>query len=304
MNSAHREAARLAVRDSRRERRIEGVDVDRNVHRLAQRRTATRDPGTHVDHLDPVTLGLGALHRGQRADAHLHQSIGQALFHDPGEGTRMRVPIALELRVQVGMGVEVQDTELRMKPSHGPHDRVGDRMVAAERDRPASRLEQRADRLFDLRPRVRRGGAERHVTRVAEGTVRAQIDPRLGPRVSRGRVQRLADHRRSGGRAPEKGGARVVGEAEQSRGAANRTGHVQKQVGEGGRYMRPEPLLPTNAPPARVDRRRQRIEPAQEGDDLTIWSNRGPAHPTLPCRSTAHRASRSSTTTASPSQSK
>src|SRR5207244_13266836 len=64
-------------------------------------------------------------------------------------------------------------------------------------------------------------------------------------------MQRLADQRRRGRRALERGGARVVGEAEQSRGAANRTGHGQKQVGEGGRYMRPEPLLPTNAQPLR-----------------------------------------------------
>src|SRR6266576_4708707 len=64
-------------------------------------------------------------------------------------------------------------------------------------------------------------------------------------------MQRLADHRRRGSGALEKRGTRVVGKAEQSRGAANRTGHVQEQVGEGGRYMRPEPLLPTNAQPLR-----------------------------------------------------
>src|SRR5439155_706196 len=113
-------------------------------------------------------------------------------------------------------------------------------------------------RLFDFRPRIGGRGAEGHVARVAEGTVRAQIYPRLGPRVSRGRVQRLTDQRRRSRRALEKGGARVVGEAEQSRGAANRTGHGQKQVGEGGRYMRPEPLLPANAPPSCFDGRRQR----------------------------------------------
>src|SRR2546426_396508 len=87
--------------------------------------------------------------------------------------------------------------------------------ITAPRERPASRLEQRAHRLLDFRARVRCGGAERHVARVAERTVRAQIDPRLGPRISGGRMQRLADQRRSGRRALEKGGARVVGEAEQ-----------------------------------------------------------------------------------------
>src|SRR5207247_9163613 len=60
-----------------------------------------------------------------------------------------------------------------------------------------------------------------------------------------------ADEGGAGRRALEKGRARLGGEAEQSRGAANRTGHVQEQVGEGGRYMRPEPLLPTNAQPLR-----------------------------------------------------
>src|SRR5207249_6930825 len=58
---AHREATGLAVRDSRRERGIEGVEVDRDVHGLAQRGASSRDPGPHVDHFHAVTLGLGAL---------------------------------------------------------------------------------------------------------------------------------------------------------------------------------------------------------------------------------------------------
>src|SRR5438046_1615586 len=116
----------------------------------------------------------------------------------------------------------------------------------------------RADRLLDFRPRIGGRGAEGQVARVAEGTVRAQIDARLRPGIAGRGMQRLADQRGRSRRALEKGGARVVGEAEQSRGAANRTGHGQKEVGKGGRYMRPEPLLPANAPPSRVDGRRQR----------------------------------------------
>ncbi len=47
--------------------------------------------------------------------------------------------------------------------------------------------------------------------------------------------------------------------------------------------MRPESVLPANAPPGRVDGRRQRIEPAQEDDDChMVESGTSPPHAAMP----------------------
>ena len=68
-----RPTPRLEVRHPRREGRVEHVDVDRDVDGPAER----RDDGVDVarlEHLDTEAVGLLALMRGHRADAHLDQA--------------------------------------------------------------------------------------------------------------------------------------------------------------------------------------------------------------------------------------
>ena len=77
------------------------------------------------------------------------------------------------------------------------------------------------------------GLVDRYRARVAQRPVHSQVDARLRPRVSRRGMQRLADERWRGRCAAYKGGARVIGEAEQGRRVANRTGHTRHQ-GWGG----------------------------------------------------------------------
>ena len=64
-------------------------------------------------------LTLMAVHR---PDAHLHQAAREPLLHDAGEGAGVRETVALELVVQVGMGVDVQDRQPWVPPPDGPQD--------------------------------------------------------------------------------------------------------------------------------------------------------------------------------------
>jgi hypothetical protein len=88
--------------------------------------------------------------RVEGANPNLDQPASQALLHDPGEGTRVGEPISLEVLVQVGMGIKVQDGERGIAPAHGPENGVGDEMVSSERQRPPALRQGRADGTLDL----------------------------------------------------------------------------------------------------------------------------------------------------------
>ena len=69
-------------------------------------------------------------------------------------GTRGRVAVALELVVEIGVRVDVEDRESGLSPTDGPEHRVGHGVVAAERDGPGSLGEQRGNPGLDPRARV------------------------------------------------------------------------------------------------------------------------------------------------------
>src|SRR6266536_634671 len=138
-----RQAARIAMRDAGREGGIQTVEVDRDIHVAAHAGTGAIRPGRHVDHLDPEPIRLAALVSVHGANADLDQPAGQALFHDAGEWARVGQPITLELGVEVGMGVDVQNREGPVSSTHCAEHRVGDRVVAAQRKRAPSAGENR-----------------------------------------------------------------------------------------------------------------------------------------------------------------
>jgi hypothetical protein len=69
-----------------------------------------------------------------RSDPNLHQPPSQPFFHDAGKRAGVREAISLELVVQVGMGIDVEDRELGVAPAHGTKDRVGNGVIATESD--------------------------------------------------------------------------------------------------------------------------------------------------------------------------
>ena len=192
------EAARLPVGDSRGQAGLDRVQVERQVHRHVEAKRHAVTPGGHLDHFHPEPLRLLALVSRHRPDSDLDQAVRQALFHDPGERTRMGVRVSLEVVVQVGMGVEVQDAEAGVVGSHPAQRGVGDRVVAAEQQRPAPGIEDGSDRLLDARPRVgaRLAIGEPEVALVLQPPI-LEIETGLGPGVPRLAPERLPDQHRA-----------------------------------------------------------------------------------------------------------
>ena len=97
--------------------------------------------------LDAETLGLSSLVRVQGADADLYQTTGEAVLHDPGEWTGVGFAVALELVIEIGVGIEVEDRQPRVPAGGGSHDGIGDGMVAAEGDDATAGLDKARDCL-------------------------------------------------------------------------------------------------------------------------------------------------------------
>jgi hypothetical protein len=75
-------------------------------------------------------------------------------------------------------------------------------MIATQHDGTAATVQQRSERLLDLAAHLGTRAAQRHVAHVRECAIPAEVDGRFRPGIAGGRVQRLADDGRSGGRAP------------------------------------------------------------------------------------------------------
>src|SRR5215211_3748460 len=86
---ARGESCRFAMCDARRERRIERVEVDREICRLVKRWPASAVPRRHVDYLDTEPLDLPELFVVHRANADLRQRRGETVFEDSRERARV-----------------------------------------------------------------------------------------------------------------------------------------------------------------------------------------------------------------------
>jgi hypothetical protein len=127
----------------------------------------------------------------------------------------VRVAVSLKLLIEIGMGVQVQDPEPGMLPSHAAKHRVGDRVVAAEEQRTATRVEDGRDGLFDPAAGVAPGlpVGEPEVAFIVQPTV-LEIDARLGPGVPGLAPERLTYRRRRRGGAALIRRAGIVGDSE------------------------------------------------------------------------------------------
>ena len=152
----------------------------------------------------PVPLRLRAAMAVERSDADLDEAPGETALHDPGEGRSVRARVALEVVVEIRMGIEVEDVERPVCGGGRFDERKADRMVAADRDRHRSRRDCRRCRLCD-----QRGVAffllEREVPAILDGDVDAQFEPAFGGRIAMIGRQRGPDQRWRGRGAPQQG---------------------------------------------------------------------------------------------------
>jgi hypothetical protein len=180
----------------------------------------------------PEVIGLAPLLRVHGPDADLDQAAGEAFLHDPGEGARVGEAVALELVVEIGMGIEVENGERWIAPAHRTENGIRHGMVSAQGEGPPATGEQLGYAGLDLLARisVRR---EREIAGVSQGAQCQKILSLLGPRIPVGRMNRGPDEWRRLGRTAEVGGARVVGQADETR--RRRCLHAPPDTPSGGR---------------------------------------------------------------------
>jgi hypothetical protein len=121
--------------------------------------------------------------------------------------------IALEVLVEIGVGIKVDDREILEVPSKGAKDGVGDGMITAQRYGTLALLQHAVNRLLDGREAVALGELE--IAGILVSAFGAYVDPEFGPHIGGIAAQRVADERRSGGRASLVGGVLVEGDAQQ-----------------------------------------------------------------------------------------
>ena len=92
---------------------IEHVEVKRYVHRAAEGDVRQRPAAFKLVNFNPKTFRLLALAPVHGANAYLHEARRESLLHDAGKRTGMGVPVAFEFVVEVGMRVEMQNSERR-----------------------------------------------------------------------------------------------------------------------------------------------------------------------------------------------
>jgi hypothetical protein len=180
------------VRHAGREGGIQSVQIHREVDRTFHDWAHSGLPRPHVDHFDTKPLRLALLVAVHRSDPDLHQPPSQSLFHDPGERAGVREAVPLELVVQVGMGIDVEDRELGVVSAHGTKDRVGNGVIATEREGVAAVGEQTCYTCLDPFPASLIGCK----FEVAGITQIGDVGTQLGARVPVGRPKLGSDERR------------------------------------------------------------------------------------------------------------
>src|SRR5215467_4896447 len=93
---------------------------------------------------------------GCGADSDLNQTVRQTLFHDSCKWRCVRPWIALEVVVDVGVGVEMQNRQPGMSLAHNLQQRVCNGMIAAEEDCRAALPNGFIGVTMNLAPGIRR----------------------------------------------------------------------------------------------------------------------------------------------------
>ena len=68
------------------------------------------------------------------AKPHLNQPICKALFHDPGKGRSVGSQVTLVSMVNIGVRVDMKDSQVGVTSAYCAHDWMSDGMIAAEAD--------------------------------------------------------------------------------------------------------------------------------------------------------------------------
>ena len=122
------------MRHPRRKRRIEHIEVERHIHRPLNLHPRQIDAArSHLTHFHAKFLRLSFLVRVQRPYPHLNQPSRQLLFHDSRKRASVRVRVIFIVFIEVGVRVEVNNRQPGMLSSNPSHQRIGHRMISAQK---------------------------------------------------------------------------------------------------------------------------------------------------------------------------
>src|SRR5215213_10582678 len=100
------------MRHAGRKRRIERVNVERNVNRCVKLQLQIPDQIPHLNRLNAKLSRLLTLIRSERSNPDLHESLCKFLFHDAREWRSVRITIALVAVVTVRMRAERRNAQV------------------------------------------------------------------------------------------------------------------------------------------------------------------------------------------------
>lgn len=172
------------MRHPRRKRRIERVNIKRDVNWPIELQLQIPDQISHLDRLDTKLPHLFTLIRSERSNPNLHEALRKLLFHDPRERGSVRITITLIAVVNIRMRVEMKNVEVFVLARERSHDRRCDRVIAAERDRHQSISDQRVHRALDQRRHLT-ARDRLNIPRIEEDRIPGKIGPILTSQVPR-----------------------------------------------------------------------------------------------------------------------
>jgi hypothetical protein len=203
-----RHSARLRRSRPRRERRVEHVDVDGQVdgplpdvrERALDHLADPELPDVvHEERRNPAFALPPEFGRpgpvAAEADLRVARAGDRTGLDEPEHRRPVRALDAEHLAARVGVRVEVDQPERPAARRDRRGAGLGDRMVAAERQRDDACVDDLADQPRDRRVRMRRvGGQHRRVAVVDDAQLRERVDARFEVRA--GRARRGADRAR------------------------------------------------------------------------------------------------------------
>src|SRR5579862_1568229 len=169
------------MRDSRRECRIENVNVEADVNGAGSLQLIKSRKSSHLNHLDPELFCLFLLMSVHGADSDLYEALCQSRFHDSRERACVRHPVTAELLIQVGMCIEMKNRQRHMPRRYSFYDWKSNRVIATERDRPLTFLNKFPDTGFNCLESIFVGKLQ--IASVFVNSRYGKVDARLRPGV-------------------------------------------------------------------------------------------------------------------------
>src|ERR1700694_4262466 len=117
------------MRHTRRKCRIERIYIKRDVNRRIKLKLIVFVVASHLHYFHPKPFDLFPLMRIDCTDAYLDKTLYQSVFHDACKRRSVGITIGLKIVVEIGMSIEMQNTQVGVFRAESFDDWVGDRMV-------------------------------------------------------------------------------------------------------------------------------------------------------------------------------